>query len=334
MQDCRRALKVSKSDCLSAPQAKLPEYNPESMAESNRPFISIIIPTYERLERLAVCLKSLCRLEYPRERFEVIVVDDGSRKAPENVIAEFYGYFDVRLLTQTHAGPATARNSGAAQAKGEALAFTDDDCEPAADWLQTLAKRFTATPDCAIGGRALNGLPDNPFSTASQMLIDYLYDYYNSVPHRARFFASNNLALPADLFRAIEGFDTNFPHAAGEDREFCDRWLHHGYGMVYAPEVVVRHSHFLKFQTFCKQHLNYGRAALYFHKLRAERGQGHIKVEPLRFYLDLLRYPFIDLRTGRSQLLAMLLLLSQAVNTAGFFWSALPKPARRSVETG
>jgi len=304
------------------------------MAQSILPFFSIIIPTYRRPDRLADCLHSLAYLDYPRDHFEVIVVDDGSLTPPETVVADFFNQFDVMLLTQTHAGPAMARNTGAARARGEILAFTDDDCEPAVDWLRRLAKRFTATPDCAIGGRALNGLPDNPFSTASQMLIDYLYDYYNSVPHRARFFASNNLALPADLFRAIEGFDTNFPHAAGEDREFCDRWLHHGYGMVYAPEVVVRHSHFLKFQTFCKQHLNYGRAALYFHKLRAERGQGHIKVEPLRFYLNLLRYPFIDLRTGRTKLLAMLLLLSQAVNTAGFFWSALSKPGGRSVKTG
>ncbi|MFC1578255.1 glycosyltransferase family 2 protein [Thermodesulfobacteriota bacterium] len=162
------------------------------------------------------------------------------------------------------------------------------------------------------------------------MLIDYLYDYYNSIPPpRARFLASNNLALPAVLFRAIKGFDTKFPFAAGEDREFCDRWRHHGYGMIYAPEVEVRHSHLLKFQTFCKQHFNYGRAALYFHKVRAERGKKRIKVEPLRFYLDLLSYPFMHLQAGRSKVLAMLLLISQAVNTAGFCWDALSRPAKR-----
>ena len=312
----------------------MPEYNPVSAAESNRPFISIIIPTYERPERLAVCLKSLGRLDYPRERFEVIVVDDGSRQAPENVIAEFYGDFDVRLLTQIHAGPATARNTGAAQAKGEFLAFTDDDCEPAADWLQTLAQRFAETPNCAIGGRALNGLPGNPFSTASQMLIDYLYNYCNSNHRRARFLASNNLALPAERFRTIGGFDTNFPCAAGEDRELCDRWRHHGYGMIYAPEVVVQHSHFLRYQSFCKQHFNYGRAALYFHQVRARRGQRRIKLEPLRFYLNLLRYPFLHLQPGQSILIAMLLLLSQVGNAAGICWGVLSRQAKRSMETG
>jgi len=281
--------------------------HPGSMAESNRPFISIIIPTYERPERLVICLKSLMRLDYPRERFEVIVVDDGSRKPPETVVARFHERFDVMLFTQTHAGPATARNTGAAQATGEVLAFTDDDCEPAADWLQTLAQRFAATPNC-------------------------LYDYYNCVPHRARFFASNNLALPAERFRTIGGFDTNFPCAAGEDRELCDRWLHHGYGMVYAPEVVVRHSHFLRYQSFCRQHFNYGGAALYFHKVRAERGQRRLKLEPLRFYLNLLRYPFLHLQPGQSILIAMLLLLSQVGNAAGICWGALSKPARRLKE--
>ena len=307
---------------------------PGSMAELNRPFISIIIPTYERPERLAVCLQSLMSLDYPRGRFEVIVVDDGSRKPPETVVARFHERFDVMLLTQTHAGPATARNTGAAQAKGEVLAFTDDDCEPAADWLQTLAQRFTETPNFAIGGRVLNGLPDNPFSSASQLLIDYLYKYYNCGPHRARFFASNNLALPADLFRAIEGFDTNFPCAAGEDRELCDRWRHHGYGMIYAPEVVVRHSHFLRYQSFCKQHFNYGRAALYFHQVRARRGQRRIKLEPLRFYLYLLRYPFLHLQPRQSILVAMLLLLSQVGNAAGICWGVLSKPTRRLKEIG
>jgi glycosyltransferase involved in cell wall biosynthesis len=297
------------------------------MVKSSLPFFSIIVPTYSRPEQLGACLQGLTYLDYPRSRFEVIIVDDGSLTPPEAVVAYFCSQFDVILLTQKHAGPAMARNTGAARARGDILAFTDDDCEPAVDWLRTLAKRFAATPNCAIGGRAINGLPDNPFSTASQMLIDYLYGYYNSVPNRAQFFASNNLALPADLFRAIEGFDTNFPYAAGEDREFCDRWLHNGYGMIYAPEVVVRHSHFLRFQTFCKQHFNYGRAAFYFHQLRAKRGRRHFKAEPLRFYFDLLRYPFLCMQPRKSILLAMLLLLSQTANAAGFF--GVPFPNQR-----
>ncbi len=289
------------------------------MAQSSLPFFSIIIPTYRRPDRLADCLHSLAGLDYPRDRFEVIVVDDGSQPTPDTMVDHFHRYFDVMLLKQAHTGPAAARNNGAAQAKGEVLAFTDDDCEPAADWLQTLAKRYTTKPDCAIGGRTLNKLPGNPFSTASQILIDYLYAYYNADPMQARFFTSNNMALPADGFHKIGGFDTIFPHAAGEDRELCDRWLNHGFQMIYAPEALVRHSHSLTCRKFWKQHFNYGRAALFFQRRRAHHGYGRIAREPLSFYLNIMRTPFKLTKGARAPLLAALLFLTQFANAAGYF---------------
>jgi glycosyltransferase involved in cell wall biosynthesis len=286
---------------------------------ANLPFFSIIIPTYERPRQLTACLQALVRLDYPRSRFEAIVVDDGSDTPLETVCAPFRNHFELKLLRQSNFGPATARNTGAAHAKGKFLAFTDDDCEPAADWLQTLARRFATTPGCAIGGRTLNALADNLYSMASQILIDYLYNYYNSDPHQARFFASNNMALPAAQFHEIGGFDTTFPRAAGEDRELCDRWLYHGYRMVYAPEVRVYHSHTLTFRTYWKQHFNYGCAASFFRQARASRGQEGPRVEPLGFYLNLLRYPLWQARDRQALLLAVLLVLSQGANVAGYF---------------
>ena len=168
--------------------------------ERKQPYFSIIIPTYERPRQLATCLQALTRLSYPPDRFEAIVVDDGSEKPLNGVVDPLRHRLEVVLLSQPNAGPATARNTGAAQARGRFLVFTDDDCTPAPNWLNTLAKRFAATPDCAIGGRTLNKLPNNPFSAASQILIDYLYDFYNSDPNQAHFFASNNLALPKERF--------------------------------------------------------------------------------------------------------------------------------------
>ena len=282
------------------------------------PFISIIVPTYDRPRQLATCLESLSCLDYPRDRFEVIVVDDGSPMPPEDVVDSFHDRLDVTLLTHPHAGPAAARNTGAARAKGEFLVFTDDDCGPAPDWLQALAARFARVPDHAIGGRTLNALPDNPYSTASHLLVAYLYTYYNADPDQTRFFTSNNLALPADRFHATGGFDTTFPRAAAEDRDLCDRWLNHGYGMTYAPEVIVYHAHALTFRTFWQQHFDYGRGAFRFRQARAQRGQGSIRVEPLSFYLNLLRYPFLQARSRQGLLLAALLMMSQVANLAGF----------------
>src|SRR5262245_37328532 len=92
---------------------------------------SIVVPTYQRPDQLTMCLQSLTFLDYPRSNFEVIVVDDGSEMPPETVVAAFHDRLDVTLLTQPHAGPAQARNTGAAHAKGAFLVFTDDDCTPA-----------------------------------------------------------------------------------------------------------------------------------------------------------------------------------------------------------
>ncbi len=293
------------------------------------PFFSIIVPTYDRPGQLATCLHSLSRLDYRRDRFQVIVVDDGSKIPLEVAVASFNDRLDVALLTQPQAGPATARNTGVARAKGDFLVFTDDDCAPTPDWLRKLAARFGAAPDRGIVGRTLNTLPDNLYSTASQLLIDYLCAYYNADPNQAHFITSNNLAVPADSFHAIGGFDMTFPRAGGEDREFCDRWLNRGYRIIYAPEALVYHSHALTFRTFWRQHFNYGRGAFRFHQARSRRSQERIRPEPLSFYLNLPCHPFSQVRGREALLLAALLVMSQVANTAGFLWEAVNQRGSR-----
>jgi len=217
---------------------------------------SIIIPTYERPRQLVACLDSLKGLDYPRDLFEVIVVDDGSKVPLKDVVAPFYDELNLTLLTQENAGPALARNAGAMEAKGAFLAFTDDDCTPAPTWLNKIALRLAETPDHMIGGRVINALPDNIFTASNQLMTDAVYSYYNDDSRRPHFFASNNLIVPADRFRALGGFDPTFPLAASEDREFCERWLQHGYLMTYVPEAIVGHAHALTFRNFLRHYFN------------------------------------------------------------------------------
>lgn len=291
-----------------------------------QPFFSIIIPTYARPAQLAECLQALVRIEYPRERFEVIVVDDGSSVPPRPVVERFSGSLNLRFLTQTHAGPAAARNSGAAQAQGQFLAFTDDDCVPAQDWLRTLASRVATTPDHMLGGRTVNALRHNVYAATSQVIINTAYAHYNPDPNRCRFFASNNLAVPTAGFRAISGFDAAF--TTSEDRDLCDRWLQHGYHMTYAVEAVVYHAHALTFRSFWWQHFNYGRGAFRFHRARSDRGAGPFRPE-LQFYRNLFRYPFVHLRGRAMFVVALLLSMSQLANSAGFFWEQSCRPQSR-----
>ena len=94
------------------------------------PSFTIVVPTFNRPRQLTACLDALTKLEYPRERWEVIVVDDASPEPPRNVIAAYCNRLRVSLLIQSHSGPACARNRGVEQASGELIAFTDDDCAP------------------------------------------------------------------------------------------------------------------------------------------------------------------------------------------------------------
>jgi glycosyltransferase involved in cell wall biosynthesis len=89
----------------------------------DRALFSIVVPTRNRPAALRRCLESLSRLDYPRSRYEVIVVDDGGRPDLAFVTREFGDRMSVSLLRVGHAGPAAARNAGVAASSGDMLAF-------------------------------------------------------------------------------------------------------------------------------------------------------------------------------------------------------------------
>jgi len=283
---------------------------------------SIIIPTFNRPEQLTqICLPSLAKLDYPCDRFEVIIVHDGDEKISQ--LEESFGeFFHLKIVAQPHAGPAVARNTGAELARGQFLAFTDDDCAPTAAWLSAFARRFATAPDCAIGGRTKNALVENPYSATCQLLVDYLYDRFNSNPNRMRFFTSNNLALPARHFHAIGGFSEIFS-IGGEDRELCYRWTQSGSRLIYAPEAEVFHWHHMSLATFVRQHFRYGMGAFTFRKILADLKAAPMKLEPPAFYLGLLHYA-LSQENGQSKISRTLLTgCSQLAIAAGYLWKWL-----------
>lgn len=291
-----------------------------------RALISVIIPTYNRPSPLQACLTALAASSYPREQFEVVVVDDGGSMPLQEIIERASADLQVRISRQERAGPAAARNAGAALARGELLVFTDDDCLPEPGWLAALARRADELPGYLIGGATINALVDNAFSAASQHLISYLYDY--SMKQAASrgwspFFASNNLAVPVDGFHEVGGFDAGFPLAAGEDRDFCDRWSAQGLPMAFAPDARIRHAHRLGLASFCRQHWNYGRGAFHFNRARTRRHADPIRPQPASFYVNLVRYPFAHERRPRAALEAVLLAASQFANALGYYYEKL-----------
>ena len=262
----------------------------------------------------------MVKLDYPRGQFEVIVVDDGSKRPLDSLVAPFAQQIQLCLIHQNNQGPATARNAGASIAKGDHLAFTDDDCMPAANWLIQLANQYAITPYAVIGGYTINRLVGNHYSATSQQLIDYLYQYYNQ--HHPTFFASNNIAVPRKLFLAMDGFASGMPLAAGEDREFCDRWRRDGHLLVYEPRAIIGHGHLLTAVSFWKQHFNYGRGAWQYHQIRALRAKQNLRLEPPSFYWNLLFFPLKNNATLKSIWHVFLMGVSQLANAIGFFYES------------
>jgi len=286
-------------------------------APEELPFCTIVVPTPRRPQQLAQCLDALARLEYPRERFEVIVVDDGGGVPLDDVLEGARRQLDLSLITQRCAGPGAARNRGVAAARGELLVFTDDDCRPRPDWLRILVDHYLAEPERGFGGHTDNALRQNKYASVSQMLIDAGYVQNNSDPETARFFTTNNLALPIEGFRAIGGFDESF--ITSEDRELCDRWIASGRTLSYVPEALVDHAHHLSFATFCRQQFAYGRGAFRFHEAYARRQDERVKVE-MSFFRTLGRRLLREEGRGRILVLFAVLQVWNLSNTAGFVW--------------
>ncbi|HZK78731.1 MAG TPA: glycosyltransferase family A protein [Gemmatimonadaceae bacterium] len=280
---------------------------------------SIVVPTFNRPAELATCLDAIANCGFDRGRFEVVVVNDGGDD-PEPVLesARSAG-INLRRLSKPNRGPAAARNYGASAARGDFLAFIDDDCIPAKDWLTRLEESVAAYPLALHGGRTVNLLRGNRCSQASQSLVDYVYRYYNDrTVSRTFFFASNNIAVATSLFAQIGGFDESFRTA--EDRDFCRSWHAKGWGFHYSPSVTIHHAHHLTLRTLQKQHFSYGRGALPYWR-KSSAGSGRIRVEPLSFYAGMMAHPFSQ-HIQRPALVASLILISQVANAAGFAYEA------------
>jgi GT2 family glycosyltransferase len=234
------------------------------------PRLSVVIPSRHRPASLARCLRAIAETDLQREELEVLVVLDGEDVAEPDVPRGL----PVRVLRTPHGGPAVARNRGVAAARGEVLAFTDDDCTPARDWARRLLDRVEAAPEALVGGRFVNGLPHNGWAEASHLVLDVVVAETNR--HRApiAFVPSANIALRADVFGAVGGFDESFSRAAAEDRDFCARLIEAGHPIVLAPEAVVRHHHDLTAADFCRLHATYGLGAVTYQQAMRRRGRG------------------------------------------------------------
>jgi GT2 family glycosyltransferase len=271
------------------------------------PLVSVVVPTRDRPDQLRACLDAL--EAQSAAAFEVVVVDDGSRRpaAVGDVVAAAP---HARLLSGTGRGPAAARNLGAAAARAPVVCFTDDDCRPEPGWIDTLTARLgQATP--AVAGPTLTDNSDSVYSAASQVITNHLTESSRN-PDRIDFAPTSNLACRAEILRAVP-FDERFPLAAGEDRDWCLRLAAGGGRLEFEPAARVWHHQNLTAGRFWRQQTRYGRGAYRFHRRHPGRGR-----EPAAFYVGLLGAGF-----RRGWRVGVLVLVAQVATAVGLVAEAL-----------
>jgi mycofactocin system glycosyltransferase len=200
---------------------------------------------------LAECLMSLANLDYPPDRLEIIVVDDGSKKEVARIITS-----DARIVRlENSLGPASARNIGAMKAGGDILAFLDADCTAGEKWLKELIPFFRASSVGAVGGYVDNfykkGWLDRYEATFSSLNLGnrIILDGKSSSTF---YVPTANMLVRRDYFMSIGGFQPGM--RIGEDVDFCWRLRDLGRTLLYVPFGRVDHKHRRRLDTMLLRH--------------------------------------------------------------------------------
>jgi glycosyltransferase involved in cell wall biosynthesis len=205
-------------------------------------FLSVVIPTYNRLPILRQCLEALERqqLEPPIERYEVVLVDDGSTDDTVHWLDTHATAFPhVRLIRQDHGGPAEGRNRGVEHAHGDVIVFIDSDLVVTPSFLLCHARTLEA-------GWRRRG--DRLCFTYGAVINTANFEAPTSEPHKLRdlswaYFATGNVAIDRQVLERAGLFDTGFRLYGWEDLELGERLRRMGVELLRCPEAVGYHWH-------------------------------------------------------------------------------------------
>lgn len=205
------------------------------MQSSDGKKVTVVVPAYNAVRTIEQCLSALMKQSYPRELYEVIVVDDGSTDQTSHIIRQF----PVRYLHQDNQGPATARNAGAAAGTGDILLFTDADCVPDPHWIEEMSAAFADPQVMAVKGAYRSTQPEL-VARFAQIEFEERFDLLEKAG-TTDMVDTYAAGYRYHLFRQLGGFDTRFPVANNEDTELSYRMAAAGHRMVFAPRAIVFH---------------------------------------------------------------------------------------------
>ncbi|HKV58248.1 MAG TPA: mycofactocin biosynthesis glycosyltransferase MftF [Ktedonobacteraceae bacterium] len=230
------------------------------------PGVSIIIPSYNRARQLERCLVALLNLHYPSDCIEVIIVDDASNDTTGGLVKRLEGEYaakKIALHVVRHArqrGVATARNSGAEQARMEVLAFIDSDCVATPGWLKELTPVFEDAHISAVGGmiracerRSMLGKYEDVCSS----LFMGVRPQQVKLEGPLTYLPTANFLVRRSAWQKVDGFA---PLTFGEDVDFCRRLLLSGSSIRYEPRGIVLHDYRTTLPGFVKTRISYASA--------------------------------------------------------------------------
>ncbi len=198
---------------------------------------SIIIASYNEGRNLEKCLSSIQTIDYPKESFEVIVIDNNSTDDTAETVQKFP---EVIYLQEEKQGASFARNKGIRHAKGDILVFLDADTSAAKPWLRSITEAFQDKRIGIVGGAIY---PFNEHNIFSRYLASSLFLRYPRYRKKKEIkgYPSCNLAIRKQLIAG--GFDAAAFTTYGEDKDICYEILKKGYKIIFEPKAIVYHRH-------------------------------------------------------------------------------------------
>jgi cellulose synthase/poly-beta-1,6-N-acetylglucosamine synthase-like glycosyltransferase len=201
---------------------------------STNPFVSVVVPVRDGESTIAECIDAILATDYPADRREILIVDNGSTDDTASLIQSR----PVRYLGEPNLGVSNARNRGIAESTGEILAFIDADCIVEPQWLTEIAQAFE-DPDVGCVAGDLKHMPPRTAAErqVTRMLGDWQRFAFTSKPSYA---ITANAAYRREVLDEIGGFD---PHMArAQDVELGLRFQERsGRRIAYAERATARH---------------------------------------------------------------------------------------------
>lgn len=201
---------------------------------TERVVLSVVIPALNEEKFIGHCLSALAGQTLGSDKFEVIVVDNGSTDRTREVSVQFETLLNLRVLEAGKGNISALRNQGASVATGSFLAFLDADCFPNSSWLRDAIELLRLGDGGVIG--AFYTVPDKSRWVAKA--------WYGDMPTmrsgRVSYVPSGNLLVSRNLFLRLGGFAPAIP--TSEDFEFCQRVRNAGYDVQAIPKLSVVHA--------------------------------------------------------------------------------------------